>query len=102
MNEARMNRATNRSAGELFDFTGTYMEVPSLPQREADYPYEKLAEFARPSRGVHASDKIPYVPYLGAGFNARPWPDERARFAIPTKDEGAMKLDAIQEVFGRP
>jgi hypothetical protein len=119
----------------------------------ADYPYEKLAEFARPSRGVHGNDKIPYVPYLGAGFNARPWPDNRARFAIPTKDEwtrelrtmkadlqrlenlgfplpdgrrrkaltiyawnefgeggflaptkgeGAMKLRAIQEVFGRP
>jgi hypothetical protein len=83
-------------AGALFDFTGTYMEVPNLPQREADYPYEKLAEFVRPSRGVHAKDKIPYVPYLGAGFNARPWPDDRARFAIPAKDKWTRELRTMK------
>ncbi len=79
-------------AGDLFDFTGTYMEVPNLPQREADYPYEKLAGFARPTRAIHEKDKIPYVPYLGAGFNAKPWPDDRARFAFPTKDQWTAEL----------
>jgi hypothetical protein len=88
--------APGHPAGDLFDFTGTYMEVPDLPQREADYPYEKLAEFARPTRAAHAKDKIPYVPYLGAGFNARPWPDHRARFAIPTKDEWMRELRTTQ------
>jgi predicted amidohydrolase len=87
--------------GELFDFTGTYMEVPNLPQRDTDYPYEKLAEFARSTRGVHTKDKIPYVPYLGAGFNARPWLDGRARFAIPTKDEWTRELQTMKEDLNR-
>ena len=75
-------------AGELFEFTGSYMEVPDLPQREADYPYEKLAEHIRPARAVHTKDKIPYVPYLGVGFNAKPWQDKRARFTFPPEKNG--------------
>ena len=72
------------------------MEVPSLPQRKADYPYEKLADHARPNRAVHGKDRIPYVPYLGAGFNAKPWPDNRARFAFPTREEWTRELSTIK------
>ena len=76
-------------AGELFAFTGTYMEVPGLPQREADYPYEKLAQFIRQNREQHGKDKIPYVPYLGAGFNAKPWPDDRRGLHFPHRTSGS-------------
>jgi hypothetical protein len=84
------------AAGELFAFSGSYMEVPGLPQREADYPYENLAAHARPNRGVHGKDRIPYVPYLGAGFNAKPWPDDRARFALPTREEWTSELSTMK------
>jgi hypothetical protein len=89
------------AAGDLFDFTGTYMEVPNLPRREADYPYERLAAHVRQHRGAHGKDKIPYLPYLGAGFNAKPWPDDRARFAFPTQDEWTKELKTIKADLGR-
>ncbi len=82
-------------AAELFDFTATYMEVPDLPRGEGDYPYEKLSAFARAGRMQHEKDRIPYLPYLGAGFNARPWPDDRARFAFPTRQEWTAALRQI-------
>ncbi len=92
---------TGHPSGGLFEFTGSYMEVPDLRQRDADYPYEKLAEHIRRARAVHAKDRIPYVPYLGAGFNARPWQDGRARFAFPTKEEWTRELRRMRADLDR-
>ena len=85
----------------LFDFTGTYMELPPLPRQERDYPYEKLAEHARSSRKLHRNDEVPYLPYVGAGFNAKPWPDDRARFAFPTKEEWTRELRQVKADLDR-
>ena len=38
---------------------------------------------------------MPYCPFLGAGFNARPWPDARARFAFPTRDQWTIELRRV-------
>jgi hypothetical protein len=83
-------------AAELFDFTGTYMALPPLPPQEGDYPYEKLAEHARSNRKLHENDVIPYLPYVGAGFNAKPWPDTRARFAFPNREQWTRELRQVK------
>lgn len=83
-------------AAEGFEFTGTYMDLPPLARTAADHPYEKLCELSRSSRELHAKDKIPYLPYLGAGFHAEPWPDERARFFMPTREEWVQELRRVK------
>ena len=69
----------------LFDFTNEYMDVPPLPNQEAEYPYEKLAEFHAQWRSGHTEDAIPSVPFLGAGWNPRPWGDPRPAFQLPDR-----------------
>jgi len=59
-------------AVELFDFTGTYMDLPAKEQREADYPYMELIDFARTSWKQHGEDAIPWMPYLPAGWSPGP------------------------------
>jgi hypothetical protein len=79
-------------ATQFFEFTNTYMDLPNRPPGDTDEPYEVLARFIRESRDQHARDVVPYLPFLGAGFNARPWPDRRARFAFPTREEWTQEL----------
>jgi hypothetical protein len=74
---------------KTFDFTATYMDVPNLKQTADDYPYETLA---REARQVHATDALPYVPYLAAGWCPRPWDDPRACFKFPTRAEWEAEL----------
>jgi hypothetical protein len=81
---------------KLFDFTATYMEVPNLKQTADDYPYETLAKMAREARQVHATDALPYVPYLAAGWCPRPWNDSRACFKFPTRPEWEAELRNMQ------
>lgn len=71
----------------LFDFTGTYMDLPPLPRREEDYPYRDLAVFIEEGRAVHVNDAIPYLPFVGAGWAPHPWPDQRACFLRPSQEE---------------
>jgi hypothetical protein len=59
-------------------------------------PYEMLARFIRESRDQHARDAVAYLPFLGAGFNARPWPERRARFAFSTREEWTQELRQMQ------
>ena len=63
------------------------MDLPNRPAGDTDEPYKVLARFIRESRDQHVRDAVPYLPFLGAGFNARPWPDRRVRFAFPTREE---------------
>ncbi|MBN1489444.1 MAG: hypothetical protein JXA69_05950, partial [Phycisphaerae bacterium] len=71
----------------LFDFFATYMQVPGGARTEADRPYEELAVQARNTRRQYADGPVPYVPYVPAGWNPRPWPDPRPYFALPTRAE---------------
>lgn len=95
-------------AMKLFDFTGTYMDLPQLEQRHEDYPYAVLADFTEKAREIHSKDDIPWMPYLPAGWSPRPWPDKRAYFAMPDKEDWRKALLSMREslsnnpVFGFP
>jgi hypothetical protein len=84
---------------KLFDFTATYMEVPNLKQTANDYPYETLAKAAREARQVHATDALPYLPYLAAGWCPRPWEDPRPCFKFPTRAEWEAELRDMKSGF---
>ncbi|HOW63829.1 MAG TPA: hypothetical protein P5186_11020 [Candidatus Paceibacterota bacterium] len=92
---------TGHPATQFFEFTNTYMDLPNRTPGEADEPYEVLARFIRESRDQHARDAVPYLPFLGAGFNAQPWQDPRARFAFPTREEWKLELRRLKEDFDR-
>lgn len=103
-----MSRSTiqpDAPVARLFDFTATYMSIPPVEVREAEYPYAQLAEEARAARALHAADPIPWVPYLAAGWNPRPWthpqadPNHRRFFRFPTRAEWAAELRAVRDDF---
>jgi hypothetical protein len=77
---------------KVFDFTATYMDVPNLKQAAEDYPYETLAQVAREAWQIHATDALPYVPHLAAGWCPRPWADPRPCFKFPTRAEWEAEL----------
>jgi hypothetical protein len=83
-----------------FDFLTTYMDVPNLPQRKELYPYEILLKLATDlwSNAVANSPK-PYVPYLPAGWDPRPWKDPRASFEMPTRDQWLSALRSARKVI---
>lgn len=81
---------------KVFDFTCTYMDLPNLPRTDEDYPYETLGELCRKARRVHGEDVLPYMPYLPSGWNPRPWPDKRACFALPSRDEWRRELELME------
>ena len=83
-------------AAKLFDFTACYMDVPPLEQKEEDYPFDAMAKFTNSARRERANDPICYLPYMAAGWNPRPWPDKRARFALPTADEWLGELERMK------
>lgn len=84
-------------AMKLFDFTGTYMDLPQKKQRAADYPYSELVAFSEKARDIHANDSIPWMPYLPAGWSPRPWPDPRAYFAMPDKVAWHNALEGMRQ-----
>lgn len=84
-------------AAKIFDFTATYMDLPQKEQKAEDYPYADLENFTVEGRAKHASDAVPYLPYLAAGWNPRPWPDKRACFAFPTAAEWTGSLERMKE-----
>ena len=88
-------------AMKLFDFTGTYMDLPQLEQRPEDYPYSELDAFAEKAREVHSKDAILWMPYLPSGWSPRPWPDKRAYFAMPDKDAWRNALQSMKESFNK-
>lgn len=79
-------------AAKLFDFTNTYMDLPKLEQKPEDYPYQELAKAIRQWNAQQAKSALPYVPFMAAGFNARPWRDKRSAFAFPTVAEFEAEL----------
>jgi hypothetical protein len=73
------------------------MDFPNLETKDTDYPYGLLGEYCRLARRVHSKDAIPYMPYMPAGWSPRPWPDTRACFAFPTREEWRKELELMRK-----
>lgn len=82
-------------AAQLFDFTGTYMDLPPLPKQEKDYPFAQLDAFICEGRLRHINDAVPYMPFVGAGWSPHPWPDPRACFTLPERGEWRKALEQV-------
>ncbi len=83
------------NALEPFDYVTTYMEIPNLPQRETPYPYEELLSIAQQGWGDYARHCAkPYVPYLPAGWDPRPWRDPRPAFSLPDRAQWKAALES--------
>jgi len=85
---------------ELFDFTCVYMDIPPHSRMEGDYPYEMLADLARTDRYVHCYDAIAHMPFLPGGWCPRPWPDERACFEFPNRQQWTLELSRMKQDLG--
>jgi hypothetical protein len=91
----------------LFDFTGNYMCVPEVEPRTENHPYATLAEQARQTMRERIGEPLPWVPYLAAGWNPRPWtypdapPRYRSFFDFPTKAEFTAELRWMKESLER-
>ena len=83
-------------AAMLFDFTSTYMDVPPDKQQEEDYPFRRLADFTHAARMQHRDDAIPYLPYVPAGWNPRPWHDPRPAYQLPNESEWENVLQQVK------
>lgn len=92
---------------QLFDFTGTYMCVPEAEEREPEHPYATLAVQARTTRRNRLSDPLPWMPYLAAGWNPRPWtyakapPHYQRFFAFPTRAEFTRELQSMKKALSQ-
>jgi hypothetical protein len=91
----------------LFDFTGTYMAVPEVGPREAEYPYTTLAAQPRETLEQRVGDPLPWLPYLAAGWNPRPWtypdapPHYQHFFTFPSREEFATELRNLKDSFAK-
>lgn len=83
-----------------YDFLTTYMDVPPLPPKETPYPYPELIRHASLGwkRYAEKSEK-PYIPYLPAGWDPRPWKYSSPSFAPPTPQEWRSALQRLKETL---
>ena len=92
---------------DIFDFTGTYMCVPKVEPRKKDYPYSLVARQRQTSVKNRATDPIPWMPYVAAGWNPRPWAHpkgaahHRTFFAFPTRKEFTNELKAAEDALSK-
>jgi len=84
-------------AAQLFDFTCTYADITRIEQKKQEYPYEMLADIARAARLNNLNAAVPYMPFLMAGWNPRPWPSEWPYFELPDRDQWALELKRMKE-----
>ena len=104
---ARSEVKPGSAVARLYDFTATYMSLPAVEVTDAEQPYGLLAQESCEARARHTVDPIPWVPYLAAGWNPRPWThpkaDENHRrfFAFPTRDQWADELRRMRDDLGR-
>ena len=100
---SRTRYAATQPLAKVFDFTGTYMDIPPTMVVPEEQPYELLAAESRAARRSHAADPLPWVPYLPAGWNPRPWthaeadPNHRRFFAFPTREQWTAELRAMRD-----
>ena len=84
-------------AAAPYDFLTTYMDMPGPPKTDKPYPYSLLLEHAEKAwKRYGAGCPKPYVPYLPAGWDPRPWKDPRPSFSLPTQGEWLAALRRIK------
>ncbi len=94
-------------SASVFDFSGTYMSVPEVEEREAEHPYSTLAAEARETLQRRAGDPLPWMPHLAAGWNPRPWtyadasPHYQRFFSFPTREEFTAELQNLKQSFAK-
>ncbi len=74
-------------AAQLYDFSNEYMMTPELPSEPKDRPFSEMTTYGLAKNQARSTNAIPHLPFLGAGWNPRPWGDRRAAFAFPTRTE---------------
>jgi hypothetical protein len=85
-----------------FDFLTTYMDMPNLPLRPDPYPYDLLIKHAEAGWLRYAEQSSrPYVPYVPAGWDPRPWGDPRPSFAFPTRDAWTGALNRAKAALDK-
>ena len=91
---------TIAAAARPYDFLTTYMDMPGLPKVEKPYPYSLLLAHAEKAWKRHVEKGLrPYVPYLPAGWDPRPWKDPRPSFDMPTRAEWQSALQKTKEAL---
>jgi len=84
------------------------MDLPQQELKSDDYPFSDLEKFTEEGRAKHFNDPVPYMPYVAAGWNPRPWLDKRPCYAFPNKHEWTAALESVkkdlltQPVLGLP
>jgi len=82
---------------EPYDFLTTYMDMPRIEKREELYPYSMLTQWAERGWKEYAeSCSKPYVPYLSAGWDPRPWRDPRPSYNLPSREEWGYALQRLK------
>lgn len=85
---------------KTFDFLATYMDVPGLMQETKDYSYDKLMEQAKGGWLRYADHSLlPYMPYVPAGWNPRPWKDPRPSFSFPDARQWKSALEMVKDAL---
>jgi hypothetical protein len=83
-----------------YDFLTTYMDMPALAQQEKPYPYETLLAHAEKAWTNYARlSPKPYVPYVPAGWDPRPWKDARASYELPTREQWTTALRDVKSAL---
>ncbi len=83
---------------EPFDYVTTYMEIPRLEKRESLYPYEDLLQLAQQGWVEYSRHCAkPYIPYVPAGWDPRPWQDPRPAFELPTRRQWKAALESVAD-----
>jgi hypothetical protein len=98
-----MTAALPAAAGvEMYDFLTTYMDVPTLAKKQDPYPYSELLAMAQGAWKMFGEKSTkPYVPYVPAGWDARPWRDGRPSFQLPDDREWLTALMNVKKVMDR-
>ncbi len=97
----------NWPPAKLFDFTGAYMCVPKIEPRQTEYPYALLAQQRQTALTNRLSDPLPWMPYVAAGWNPRPWSHPQAAahyrtfFSFPTRQEFTDELRAMKAALSK-
>jgi hypothetical protein len=85
-----------------FEWLGTYMAVPEKDYRKQPYPYEDVAALAFEGAERYAEHgPKPYVPYLPAGWDPRPWGDPRPSFHLPNREQWRATLERMKAAVAR-
>lgn len=85
---------------EPFDFVTTYTEIPRLEKQVSLYPYEELLKLAEKGWSDYSKHCVkPYIPYLPAGWDPRPWQDPRPSFDLPTRRQWKAAVETVADAL---